>query len=71
MGSHEGGVGPGALHCRADQPVLEFLTNYPLFSLLKASWQAAVLILLVLAVQRVFGRRLSPRWRYGLWLLVL
>src|SRR5882762_10028081 len=40
-------------------------------SLLKASWQAAVLILLVLATQRVFGRRLSPRWRYALWLLVL
>jgi beta-lactamase regulating signal transducer with metallopeptidase domain len=49
----------------------EFLTNYPLPSLLKASWQAAVLILLVLAVQWVFGRRLSPRWRYGLWLLVV
>src|SRR5688572_14078851 len=40
-------------------------------SLLKASWQGAVLILLVLAVQWAFGRRLNPRWRYGLWLLVL
>ena len=49
----------------------EFLTNYHLPSLLKASWQAAVLILLVLAVQWAFGRRLSPRWRYGLWLLVV
>ena len=49
----------------------EFLTNYPLPSLLKASWQAAVLILLVLAAQWAFGRRLSPRWRYGLWLLVV
>jgi beta-lactamase regulating signal transducer with metallopeptidase domain len=48
-----------------------FLTDYHLPSLLKASWQAAVLILLVLAVQWAFGRRLSPRWRYGLWLLVV
>src|SRR5258707_5030510 len=40
-------------------------------SLLRASWQAAVLILLVLAAQRAFGRRLSPRWRYSLWLLVV
>ena len=40
-------------------------------SLIKASWQGAVLILLVLAAQWVFGRRLSPRWRYALWILVL
>ncbi len=38
--------------------------------LLKASWQAAVIILLVLIAQRALGRRLSPRWRCGLWLLV-
>jgi beta-lactamase regulating signal transducer with metallopeptidase domain len=49
----------------------EFFETYPLPSLLKASGQAAVLILLVLAVQWAFGRRLSPRWRYGLWLLVV
>src|SRR5208283_2456260 len=49
----------------------EFLTNYHLPSLLKASWQAGVLILLVLAVQWALRRRLSPRWRYGLWLLVV
>ena len=49
----------------------EFLETDHLPSLLKASWQAAVLILLVLAVQWAFGRRLSPRWRYGLWLLVV
>jgi bla regulator protein BlaR1 len=40
-------------------------------SLLKVSWQAALLILLILAAQFAFGKRLSPRWRYGLWLLVL
>src|SRR5208282_3651471 len=49
----------------------EFLTHYHLPWLLKASWQAAVLILLVLAAQWALGRRLSPRWRYGLWLLVV
>ena len=49
----------------------EFLFHSHLPSLLKASWQAAVLIVLVLVVQWAFGRRLSPRWRYGLWLLVV
>ena len=49
----------------------QFFEGYHLPALLKASWQAAVLILLVLAVQWAFGRRLSPRWRYGLWLLVV
>src|ERR1035437_1470407 len=49
----------------------EFFETYHLPWLLKASWQAAVLILLVLIVQWAFGRRLSPRWRYGLWLLVV
>ncbi|EEF58906.1 M56 family metallopeptidase [Pedosphaera parvula] len=39
--------------------------------LLKASWQAAALIVLVLTVQWAFGQRLSPRWRHGLWLLVV
>ncbi len=48
-----------------------FFENYHLPWLLKASGQAAVLILLVLAAQWAFGRRLSPRWRYGLWLLVV
>ena len=37
-------------------------------SLLKTSWQASILILLVLVVQACFGRRLQPRWRYALWL---
>jgi beta-lactamase regulating signal transducer with metallopeptidase domain len=39
--------------------------------LLKASWQGGVLILLVLAVQWALRGRLNPRWRYGLWLLVM
>lgn len=35
------------------------------------SGEAAILIMLVLAVQWLFGRGLKPRWRYALWLLVL
>ena len=42
-----------------------------LLLLLKASWQAAVLIVLVLAARWVFGRRLKPQWRFGLWFLVV
>jgi beta-lactamase regulating signal transducer with metallopeptidase domain len=39
--------------------------------LLAASWQASVLALAVLLIQRILGSRLNPRWRYALWLLVL
>ena len=49
----------------------EFIELRHLSSLFKASWQAAVLIVLVLGAQLILGRRLNPRWRYGLWLLVL
>lgn len=45
------------------------VSHFP--ALLKASWQGGVLILLILAAQRLLGSRLSPRWRYGLWLLVV
>src|SRR5258707_11096363 len=38
--------------------------------LLKASWQATVLIVVVLAMQWLLGGRLTPRWRFRLWLLV-
>ncbi len=37
----------------------------------RSTWQGAVLILLVLAVQWLFRKRLTPSWRYSLWLLVL
>jgi bla regulator protein BlaR1 len=37
----------------------------------RSSWQAAVLIGLVLLVQWFFRKQLSPAWRYNLWLLVL
>jgi beta-lactamase regulating signal transducer with metallopeptidase domain len=39
--------------------------------LLKMSGQASILIMLVLAAQWFCGRRLQPRWRCALWLLVL
>jgi len=37
----------------------------------RASWQASVLALLVLAIQLILRERLSARWRYRLWMLVL
>lgn len=37
----------------------------------RSSWQAAVLAMLVLAAQWILRSRLSARWRYNLWLLVL
>jgi beta-lactamase regulating signal transducer with metallopeptidase domain len=50
---------------------MQITDHGPFQLLLKASWQAAVLILLVLVAQKLFGKRLSPRWRYSLWLLVI
>jgi len=47
----------------------EIFAHLPL--LLKMSVEASILILLVLAAQWLFGRRLKPRWRYALWFLVL
>lgn len=35
------------------------------------SLQAGVLVLAVLLVQKALGKRLTPRWRSGLWLLVM
>ena len=39
--------------------------------LLRASWQAAVLAGLILLAQTFLGKRLTPAWRYRLWLLVV
>jgi beta-lactamase regulating signal transducer with metallopeptidase domain len=38
---------------------------------LRTSWQAGVLAGLVLLAQFIFRKKLSPGWRYGLWLLLL
>ncbi len=40
-------------------------------AVLTASWQAAVLAVIVLATQSAMGRWLSPRWRYALWSVVV
>ena len=37
----------------------------------RASWQASVLAVLVVAVQLTFGNRISARWRHAMWMLVL
>ncbi|MCL5096957.1 MAG: M56 family metallopeptidase [Candidatus Omnitrophica bacterium] len=37
----------------------------------RASWQASVLVLLVLLTQWVFRARLTPQWRHALWWLVV
>ena len=37
----------------------------------RTSWQASVLIILVLIVQRLFRKYLPPRWLSALWLLVI
>src|SRR3972149_2127933 len=39
--------------------------------LIRTSWQASVLVVLVLLAQALFRRWLTPRWRYSLWFLVL
>src|SRR4051812_9985366 len=38
--------------------------------LLVASWQASVMIALVAASHALLGRRISPRWRGAMWMLV-
>jgi beta-lactamase regulating signal transducer with metallopeptidase domain len=47
----------------------ELLFHLPV--LLRMSGVASILIVLVLVAQWICRRRLKPRWRYGLWLLVL
>ena len=39
--------------------------------LLRASWQASILTVIVLAAQWAFQKKLSARWRHALWFLVL
>src|SRR5690349_8026319 len=40
-------------------------------AVLRASWQAVVLAVVVLVIVRSLGERVSPRWRYLLWSVVL
>ncbi len=47
-------------------------TLSPLFAgAWRASWQAAVLAVVIWLLLKGCGRRLAPAWRYGLWTLVL
>ena len=39
--------------------------------LLRASWQAGVLALIIFTIQWIAGPRLGARWRYNLWMLVV
>ena len=52
------------------EPVINLVFDF-LSWLARTSWQASVLIILVMAIQIIFRRQLTPRWRYGLWLLVV
>jgi bla regulator protein BlaR1 len=44
---------------------------FALGGLLRASWQASVLVGLVIVAQGLLGKRLPARWRFALWWLVL
>lgn len=46
------------------------MSDYLFPQLWRASWQAGILVVLVLAAQFVFQRRISPAWRHRLWWLV-
>jgi beta-lactamase regulating signal transducer with metallopeptidase domain len=37
----------------------------------RASWQAALVVALVLLAQRLFARQLTPHWRHALWFVVV
>lgn len=39
--------------------------------MIEGTWQASVLILLVLFLQRLFRNRLTPQWQYALWIPVV
>jgi len=51
----------------------DFLNLAPGFGdwLWRASWQASLVIIVVLLAQWLLGKRLTARWRHALWLLVL
>lgn len=40
-------------------------------ALLRASWRATVLVAVMLLLQRLLRRWLTPRWRHALWLIVV
>jgi len=52
-------------------PTLPALSHSFFAWLWRASWQASVVIVLVVLAQWLFRDRLAPRWRHALWLLVV
>ena len=50
--------------------LLDFLVSIAAW-LFKTSLKASVLVALILIIQLVFRRKLSARWQYGLWLLLI
>ncbi len=52
------------------QPLMDSAGSF-LIWLWRASWQASVLIVLVLLAQWLLRQQLAPQWRHALWLLVV
>src|SRR5438477_12161804 len=50
---------------------LESALSYVLDGLWRASWQASLLAVVVLIVQKLLGRRFGGRGRFALWAIVL
>ena len=50
---------------------METMTGRFLETLGRNSVEAGVLVLVVLLAQRLFGKKIAPRWRCALWLLVM
>ncbi len=45
--------------------------SFDVLWLLKTSWQAGILAAIILLLRAALGNRLTPAWRYRLWLLVV
>jgi beta-lactamase regulating signal transducer with metallopeptidase domain/ankyrin repeat protein len=39
--------------------------------LIQVSWKASIVVVLILLVQIIFKKQLTPRWKYALWLLLV
>lgn len=50
-------------------PTFEFPPSFEF--LLQASWQGGLLVFVVLGMQRILRRQLTPAWRHALWWVVL
>ncbi|MDF1800902.1 MAG: M56 family metallopeptidase [Planctomycetota bacterium] len=52
-------------------PFIEPSADALVAALWRTSWQVALLVCLVLVLQALLGKHLSPRWRYGMWVVVV